>query len=37
MSAAHDLDDDEHFDDQVTESNETDNEMMNNLKSFKYK
>jgi hypothetical protein len=31
------LDDDEHFDDVVTESNETDNEMMNNLQSFKYK
>lgn len=36
-SGAEDLDEDEHFDDQVTESNETDNELMNNLQSFKYK
>lgn len=30
-----DLEDDEHLDDCVTESNETDTEMMNNLQSFK--
>jgi len=31
MVAVEDLDDDQHFDDALTESNETDNEMMNNL------
>ena len=29
------IDDDEHFDEVVTESNETDNEIMNNLVKFK--
>lgn len=31
------MDDDEHFDDVVTEGTETDNEMINNLQSFKYR
>ena len=31
------MDDDDHFDDIVTEGTETDNEVMNNLQSFKYR
>jgi hypothetical protein len=31
------LDDDDHFDDVVTEGTETDNEVINNLQSFKYR
>jgi len=32
-----DLDDDEHFDDGITDSEQTDNEVQNNLLSFKHK
>lgn len=37
LVSTEDLDDDEHFDDGITDSEQTDNEMQNNLLSFKHK
>jgi hypothetical protein len=37
LISTEDLDDDEHFDDGITDSEHTDNEMHNNLLSFKLK
>ena len=37
LISTEDLDDDEHFDDGITDSEHTDNEMQNNLLSFKHK
>ena len=37
LISTEDLDDDEHFDDGITDSEQTDNEMQNNLLSFKHK
>ncbi len=37
LISTEDLDDDEHFDDAITDSEHTDNEMHNNLLSFKHR